>query len=342
MEYYRILDQLDMNHFNVVVTVVEGDHIGEKAIFVNHKLHWCSNESTLFLENPDLAKKIEKTGMIETSGGKLFCEILTADKKLVICGGGHVSMPLIRMGRMLGFHITVLEDRPIFADHARGEGADEVICDDYVNGLNRIHSDKNTFFIIVTRGHRHDRECLETIIRKPNAYIGMIGSRSKVRTVMENLAACGIDKETREAVHTPIGLSIGAETPEEIAIAIMAEVIKVKNRGHKSAGYSRDLMKALLAHEEEMQPSRILATIISRKGSAPREVGTKMLISKNGNTVGTIGGGCLEAEVINRARRMIITGKQIPQICQIDMTNQDAEGEGMVCGGIEEVLLEIA
>ena len=159
---------------------------------------------------------------------------------------------------------------------------------------------------------------------------------------MDNLAAHGIDKETREAVHTPIGLSIGAETPEEIAIAIMAEVIEVKNRDQKSGGYSRELMKALLAIEEEKQPSQVLATIISRKGSAPREVGTKMLIEKNGRNVGTIGGGCLEAEVINRARRMLITGKQIPQVCEIDMTNQDAEGEGMVCGGIEEVLLEIA
>jgi xanthine/CO dehydrogenase XdhC/CoxF family maturation factor len=342
MGYYQVLDQLDMNHFNVVVTVVKGEHIGEKAIFVNHKLHWCNSEKGFFAAHPDFADQIEKTALIEVSGEKLFCEILSADKKLVICGGGHISMPLIRMGRMLGFFVTVLEDRPMFADHAREENADEVICDEYVSALNRIQSDKNTFFIIVTRGHRHDKECLETIIRKPNAYIGMIGSRSKVRAVMDNLAAHGIDKETREAVHTPIGLSIGAETPEEIAIAIMAEVIEVKNRDQKSGGYSRELMKALLAIEEEKQSSQVLATIISRKGSAPREVGTKMLIEKNGRNVGTIGGGCLEAEVINRARRMLITGKQIPQVCEIDMTNQDAEGEGMVCGGIEEVLLEIA
>lgn len=338
MGFYQALDQLDMNQCNVVASVASGEHMGEKAIFVNQKMYWCNCETGYFSEHKDFAENVKRTGLIESFGARVFCEVLSADKKLVICGGGHISMPLIRMSKMLGFHVTVLEDRPMFADHARAEQADEVICDEYVSGLEKIQGDKNTYFIIVTRGHRHDRECLESIIRKPNAYIGMIGSRSKVKTVMNNLAACGIDKETREAVHTPIGLRIGAETPEEIAIAIMAEVIEVKNREQKNGGYSRELIKALLA--EQKTTKQVLATIISRKGSAPREVGTKMLIGKNGNCIGTIGGGCLEAEVITRARRMMMQNRQDPQICEIDMTNQDAEGEGMVCGGIEEVLLE--
>ncbi|MCR5666675.1 MAG: XdhC family protein [Eubacterium sp.] len=339
MKYYQVIDELDMNRFNVVATVVTGEHSGEKAVFVDHKSYWKSNEKGFFGKISRI--NTEQTGLMELQGESVFCEVLSADKKLVICGGGHISMPLIRMGRMLGFYVTVVEDRMQFAEHARAEHADEVICDDYVEALEQLESDGNTYFVIVTRGHSHDRECLETIIRKPNAYIGMIGSRSKVKTVMDNLAACGIDKETREAVHTPIGLSIGAETPEEIAVAIMAEIVEEKNKEQRNGGYSRTLLKALLPNEKEEVNEQVLATIISRKGSAPREVGTKMLIGKNGEFKGTIGGGCIEAEVINRARHMLSTKEKEMQICAIDMTNQDAGDEGMVCGGIEEVLLEV-
>ena len=340
MKYYQTVDQLDMNHFNVTATVISGEHIGEKAVFVDHELFWRSSENGFFSENEELADLADETGIIEVNGVKVFCEILSADKKLVICGGGHISIPLIRMGKMLGFHVTVIEDRVMFADNARNAEADCVICDDYVKALGTITGDGNTYFIIVTRGHRHDRECLEAIITKPNAYIGMIGSRSKVKTVMDNLAAAGIDKETREAVHTPIGLSIGAETPEEIAVAIMAEIIEVKNRDQKNGGYPRDLMKAVLAALEEEEPQQVLATIISRKGSAPREVGTKMLIGRDGHIVGTIGGGCLEAEAIRNAQRMLMTGNKAPRICEIDMTGTSAEDEGMVCGGVEEILFD--
>ena len=340
MKFYQVVDQLDMNHFNVTATVISGAATGEKAVFVDHKLYWRSNETGFFAAHEEFAKIAKETGIVEVEGTKIFCEILSADKKLVICGGGHISIPLIRMGKMLGFYVTVIEDRVMFADNARNAAADQVICDDYVKALGTIAGDGNTYFIIVTRGHRHDRECLEAIITKPNAYIGMIGSRSKVKTVMENLAAAGIDKETREAVHTPIGLSIGAETPEEIAVAIMAEIIEVKNRNQKNGGYPRNLMKAVLEALEEENPRQVLATIISRKGSAPREVGTKMLIDRNGHIIGTIGGGCLEAEVIRNAQRMLMTGHTEPRICEIDMTGTSAEDEGMVCGGVEEILFD--
>lgn len=87
------------------------------------------------------------------------------------------------MGLMLGFHITVLEDRPKFADHARCAGAHEIICDSFEEGLKRIKGDEDTFFIIVIRGHRYDQVCLENIVRKSHAYIGMIGSRLRVKKV---------------------------------------------------------------------------------------------------------------------------------------------------------------
>lgn len=143
------------------------------------------------------------------------------------------------------------------------------------------------------------------------------------------------------SVHTPIGLNIGAQTPEEIAIAIMAEIIQVKNAVRRTGGYPREIVRELCG-ENAANTTTVLATIVSRKGSAPRDVGTKMLILPDGHAIGTIGGGCVEADVMRRARMMLTSPQDFPpfQLIEVDMTAEAAEDEGMVCGGIIEVLLE--
>ena len=162
--------------------------------------------------------------------------------------------------------------------------------------------------------------------------------------VKDQLEERGIDRAELERVYTPIGLKIGAQTPEEIAVSIMAEVIQVKNSRQRTGGYSKELLNALFVPDEgdgagDTQ-KKVLATIISRKGSAPRDVGTKMLIREDGTTVDTIGGGCVESEIIQKALLMMRTGKERYQICRVDMTLEAAEDEGMVCGGVVEVMLE--
>ena len=257
---------------------------------------------------------------------------------MIICGAGHVSMPIIRMGKMLGFMVTVIEDRPKFADHARAAGADQVLCEPFADGLSKIRGDSDSWFIIVTRGHRYDTECLEAILRKPYAYVGMMGSRRRVAIVKDQLEAKGVCRETLDGVHTPIGLKIGAETPEEIAVSVMAEIIQVKNAGSGKGGYSPELLNAVLNLDDSRE--KVLATIISRKGSAPRSVGTKMLIRADGTTVDTIGGGCIESEVIRKALLMMRAEDEGFRLCTVDMTADAAEDEGMVCGGVVEVMLE--
>ena len=222
---------------------------------------------------------------------RVFRERIRRAPKLVICGAGHVSMPIIRLGKMLGFTVTVLEDRPKFADNARTAGADHVICETFREGLSKIKGDSDTWFVIVTRGHRYDSECLEAILGKESAYVGMMGSRRRVAVVKDQLAQKGVSREKLDNVYTPIGLKISAETPEEIAVSIMAEIIRIKNSREQGAGYSAELLEAL-ANEKQ---KAVLATIISRKGSAPRGVGTKMLIREDGSTLDTIGGGCVES-----------------------------------------------
>lgn len=306
-------------------TVLAGEHAGEKRL---------SCGAGAGAEGEQKVKALHDT----ESQTRIYRERIGRTPKMIICGAGHVSMPVIRMGKMLGFMVTVIEDRPKFADHARAAGADQVLCEPFADGLSKIRGDSDSWFIIVTRGHRYDTECLEAILRKPYAYVGMMGSRRRVAIVKDQLEAKGVCREALDGVHTPIGLKIGAETPEEIAVSVMAEIIQVKNAGSGKGGYSPELLNAVLNPDDSRE--KVLATIISRKGSAPRSVGTKMLIRADGTTVDTIGGGCIESEVIRKALLMMRAEDEGFRLCTVDMTADAAEDEGMVCGGVVEVMLE--
>lgn len=306
-------------------TVLAGEHAGEKRL---------SCGAGAGAEGEQKVKSLHDT----ESQTRIYRERIGRTPKMIICGAGHVSMPIICMGKMLGFMVTVIEDRPKFADHARAAGADQVLCEPFADGLSKIRGDSDSWFIIVTRGHRYDTECLEAILQKPYAYVGMMGSRRRVAIVKDQLEAKGVCREALDGVHTPIGLKIGAETPEEIAVSVMAEIIQVKNAGSAKGGYSPELLDAVLDPDDSRE--KVLATIISRKGSAPRSVGTKMLIRADGTTVDTIGGGCIESEVIRKALLMMRAEDEGFRLCTVDMTADAAEDEGMVCGGVVEVMLE--
>lgn len=338
-EFFQAVSGLEPNKRNLAVTVLDGAAFGEKAFLSDGEAIWRSSEEGFWSKPQPQLKGIQKSGVYEIGREQVFCEILGGEKKMVICGGGHISIPLIQMGRMLGFGIHVLEDRPKFADCARRAGAEEVTCEPFEQGLARIEGDKDTFFVTVTRGHRYDQSCLEVIVEKEHAYIGMIGSRRRAAKVKEAVIEKGKDTAVVNRVYTPIGLDIGAETPEEIAVAVMAEIIQVKNKENRYSGYPRELTEAVL--NSPGQPM-ILATIVKRKGSAPREAGTKMLVQRDGNCVGTIGGGCAEAEIVRKALSMLHSDERQSLLHHVDLTGDDAEEEGMACGGVMDVLLEYA
>ncbi len=348
LEFFEALKKLEPNNRNLAVTLLDEEFLGEKLLISGGSVIYQSKEGIPGLDAlPELAQ-IQDAGIFSIGGIRMFCEILGRPKKIVVCGGGHVSLPIIKIGRMTGFQIHVLEDRPKFADWARKAGAEKVTCEPFAQGLASIKGDKDTFFVVVTRGHRYDQVCLETIVEKEHAYIGMIGSRRRAALVKEALLAQGKEPEAVNRIYAPIGLNIGAETPEEIAVAVMAEIIQVKNQEKRSFGYSEEILEGILGSREpneritiaEGREPNVLATIIMRKGSAPRKTGTKMLILPDGNCIGTIGGGCAEAEVVRIARSMIRSGKETCRRCHVDMTGEDAQEEGMVCGGMIDVLLE--
>ena len=175
----------------------------------------------------DLTGKKED-GMICGGIAKVFIEPILPRSVLYIFGGGHIAFSLVRIGKILDFKVVVIDDREAYANPERFPEADETIADDYPNTFPRISVDKSSYIVIVTRGHAYDQTVLEWAITTNPKYIGMIGSRKKNKKIYDNLIAKGFSENDLKSVHAPIGLSINAETPEEIAISIMAEIIKTR------------------------------------------------------------------------------------------------------------------
>ena len=335
-ELYKIINENLQQKSNLLATVLEGEAAGTRYFWADGELLGYTGTGEV---NEELKTQITETpqsGIYEIEGQKFFIEHLKRQAHLVICGGGHVSQQVIELAGKVGFHVTVLEDRPYFADRAREAGADLVLCDAFEKSLQGIAGTPDTYFLVVTRGHRFDRACLEQILKKPYAYVGMMASRGRSALLKKQMAGDGFDRKALDEMHTPVGLSIHAETPEEIAVSIVAELIQIKNQTKKTAGYDSLLMEYLTGVKEPGQP-KVLATIIARRGSAPRSIGTKMLVLGDGRI---IGGGCMESEVQHQCLRLLREENEKSRIVCADMTVSQAEDEGMVCGVTIDVFLE--
>ncbi len=183
-----------------------------------------------------------KDGIGMTCGGSVsvFIEVYMAKPMLVICGAGHVGGALIRLAEFCGFDTTLLDTRSDEYIQDKIELAGRYIhCEDFREGLSKLSLESGAYIVIATFGHEGDMEALEAALDKNAAYIGMVGSKKKVGTLFDKLTEKGFSKERLKSVYTPVGLDIGSETPEEIALSIMAEIMLVKNGG--SAAHLRDL-----------------------------------------------------------------------------------------------------
>lgn len=349
---------------NIYETLMDSLNNGSKAVVVTQIKKGEKNERDSiqkvifeedFILNPGAIAEGEPLAMAKAAltTGKLqydeklaiLAEPYYPEPRLIILGGGHIAKPLAELGNRAGFVVTVVDDRPSFANRGRFPLADQVICQDFQSCFQQLQLNRSAYVVIVTRGHRHDLVCLKEVMKYQTAYTGMIGSKKRVKSVKELLLEEGYDKEQVSRVNAPIGLDIGAVTPDEIAIAIIAEVISYRRRGGKPEDlraekinwpeYDREVLWELI--EKKDQP-RALITILSAKGSVPRKAGAKMIVWPDGRTLGSIGGGCSEAEVITTAYGAIDKGKYM--LKTVDMTGQMAEDEGMVCGGVMQVAIE--
>lgn len=162
----------------------------------------------------------------------VFVEVQRRAPELLIVGAGHIAVPLAQIAALCDFAVTVLDDRPSFADPGRFPTARRVIAAPLRETVRELPMDADTYIVLVTRGHSHDVECLLEVLDRPVAYIGMIGSQRRVDAVFKLLAEeQGIDPAKFDRVYAPIGLDIGAHTPAEIAVCIMAEIINIYRGG---------------------------------------------------------------------------------------------------------------
>ncbi|MBX3053972.1 MAG: XdhC family protein [Caldilineaceae bacterium] len=185
----------------------------------------------------------------------LFVDVQPRPPHLIVVGAGHIAVPLAAMAKLCEFQVTVLDDRPQFANTARFPTADQVIAGPFRAELDRLRQgkaafDNDTYIVLVTRGHQYDVESLLEVLDDPLAYIGMIGSRRRIRAVFELLETeQGIPAAKFDRVYAPIGLNIGAITPAEIAVCIMAEIINVM-RGGPALGMGEEIQRERLARRQ--------------------------------------------------------------------------------------------
>jgi xanthine dehydrogenase accessory factor len=170
---------------------------------------------------------------VEPSGApRVFLDPITGAQRLIVVGAGHIAQPLAQLGSMLGFHVTVIDDRAAFANRERFPNADQIIVRPFATAIEALELDRHCYLLSVTRGHAFDEEVLRTALKRRNgAYIGMIGSRRRVRATLERLAEEGIAASELDEVHAPLGIDLGAETPAEIAVSIIAEIIRERRSG---------------------------------------------------------------------------------------------------------------
>lgn len=223
-----------------LVTVPGGESVGPRLLVTSHSVNGALGSADLDERAVELARAALASGggglhELEVDSGVwgIFIEVQRAPPQLVIVGAGHIARPLCRIAALMGFDVTVMDDRPEFASSDWFPEAAGVRVVDFSDAFRDVKIGPDSYVVLVTRGHKYDYDCIQQLLAlgaRP-AYVGMIGSRRRVRAAFEALVRDGADTERLRQVHAPIGLDIGAETPEEIALAIAAELVAVRRGG---------------------------------------------------------------------------------------------------------------
>lgn len=265
--------------------------------------------------------------LIASEGGEVskadLSELITAEPHLVMFGCGHVGKALYDLAVLQDMKVTVIDPREELLTEERFPLATRINTQ-YENFLSQDHSDLiSPYYCIFTHGHTYDSDCLLYALRHPHTYIGMIGSRAKIAHCFDNMRAQGITDSQLAEVHSPIGLSINAVTPQEIAVSIMAQIISVFRRDKNAVK-----IDASILNEASERPG-VMVRIVEKTGSAPRSVGSMMFVTEE-SVLGTVGGGSVENHAIETAKKMLKEEKDF------HLEHHELQGDqplGMTCGG---------
>ncbi len=320
-KYFNLI----LNNLNDTIerrTRIEGNNLGAEAIY-------DTNNNLLIANTKDLLKDGEY--LSETLAGKL---------ELVMCGGGHIGLAIYKLAQLLDWKITTLEDREDFCTPERYPNA-KLVLGNYNEEITKLDL-SNAAVIIATRGHKFDKTCLQAALsKKKYRYLGMIGSKTKVRATKDSIIEEINNNQLNftvgelESIYSPIGLDINAQTPEEIAISIVSEIIKVTKCKKKQIELDVALLRRLAKEDKDF----IVARIVEKRGSAPREQGSFLAVFSNGEIQGTVGGGAVEAQVIEDSKKLLKSDDKKSQLFYHNLSNTKASQLGMICGGNVKVLI---
>lgn len=325
--YQQILTGIDQGRYGSLRTIFQCEKTG-KVSGISQEICWEGDEEFSY------------TPQCEIRGDRwMVTEPMARDERLLVLGGGHISRALCSFAAKCGFLVWVADEREEFANPERFPEAERVICAPYEEVLKEMAITKRDYVAIVTRGHSCDGKCLyEILTHEMPYYLGMIGSRSRVKAQIAMFEKMGVDPERLQQVHNPIGLPIHAVTPEEIAVSITAELIQERRKEKREETVCTDLDGYMIQEIATCKKPAALATLIRAKGSCPRREGAKMLIYADGSIKGSTGGGLAEHKAIEIGRELIGTGQV--RLFSVQMDASVAADDGMACGGSVDILLE--
>ena len=231
----RTIEQLlERGEVAVIVTLVSGsDNVGSKLLISeNGGVFGSLGDPQLDVSAVDQAVRFlssrEDTRMLSVSDTSLLFERLQPAPRLVVCGAGHVGASLARLAAFAGYHTTLIDDRAEFLKRERfpEKQIELLVADDLSVAVHdAVGNGRGVSVAVVTRGHNEDEQCMQVAVRANPDYIGLIGSKRRTSIVIDRLRETGVPEEVLKKIHAPIGLDIGAVTPEEVALAILAEII---------------------------------------------------------------------------------------------------------------------
>ena len=323
----------------LLATVLEGAAQGAQLLLCGGVPVWPEHPAACLEAQLPALQQVTASGVQTFGALRVFAERFGAAPRLVVCGGGHVAAALVKQAKLLGMPVLAIDDREEFAQQLRAAGADTVLCAPFAQALQDVPGGAETYFAVLTRSHVFDLDCLTRILQKPAAYVGMMGSRGRAALVRRQLLENGLDSQRIDALCAPIGLAIGAQTAAEIALSILAQIVQVKNARPQTEGYPIALLDAMVQAEKAHTPA-VLATIIARHGSTPRDVGAKMLVLPDGSTVGSVGGGIMEHYTVQATQKLLAQAMPALQCLQLSADGKNEDAAVAACGGSMEVLLQ--
>jgi xanthine dehydrogenase accessory factor len=207
---------------------------------------WEAAKEVIRLETPKLMD-FDLTGREDTPEGlicggimQVLVEPVLPQPVVFILGAGHIGFAVAKMANLTGFQVVVVDERPAYANKERFPDAGHIYVEDPSSMIAKLNINRASYLVIACRGHLEDQEALAEALKTPACYIGMLGSKKKVKTVFANLVQQGIPEESLKRIHAPIGVPIATDTPEEIAVSILAEIIDVRRRNKKKARLDPD------------------------------------------------------------------------------------------------------